>query len=75
MTAPTLQALPETRCPLCGGANQCAPAQAGRLDVECWCSKAVISPAALARVPADKINKACLCPRCAAAVDAGGVED
>lgn len=66
-----MQALPETQCPLCGGANQCAPAQTGRLDVECWCSKAAISPAALARVPTDKINKACLCPRCAAGVTAG----
>lgn len=65
-----MQALPETRCPLCGGANQCAPAQTGKLDVECWCSTAAISPQALARVPADKINKACLCPRCAAGVNA-----
>jgi hypothetical protein len=24
-------------CPLCGGANQCAPAKAGAIDVECWC--------------------------------------
>lgn len=66
MTSSPLQALPNTLCPLCGGANECVPASTGRLDVECWCSKTAISAAALARVPAELINKACLCPRCAA---------
>ena len=73
MTA--LQALPNTVCPLCGGANACAPAREGRLDVPCWCTTAAIDPAALARVLPDLIDKACLCPRCAAGVDrdhAGG---
>ena len=64
-----MQALPNATCPLCGGANQCAPAREGRLDVECWCTKATISPQALARVPPHRVDKACLCPRCAAAVD------
>jgi hypothetical protein len=63
-----MQTLPALVCPLCGGANQCAPARDGRLDVECWCSKTTISPQALARVPAHLIDKACLCPRCAAVV-------
>lgn len=66
MTLTPLQALPTTLCPLCGGANECVPASTGRLDVECWCSKTAISATALARVPAELINKACLCPRCAA---------
>lgn len=61
-----MNALPTTLCPLCGGANRCAPASAGGLDVACWCTQAVISPEALARVPANLVNKACLCPRCAA---------
>ncbi len=61
-----MQALPNHICPLCGGANQCAPAQAGSLDVTCWCTTAPVSKAALARVPAHLVNKACLCPRCAA---------
>lgn len=65
-----MPALPHTACPLCGGANQCTPAQAGRLDVECWCTRASISPQALASVPADLVNKACLCPRCAAGLNA-----
>lgn len=66
MTSTPLQALPNTLCPLCGGANECVPASTGRLDVECWCSKTTISAEALAHVPAEQINKACLCPRCAA---------
>ena len=61
-----MQALPRTLCPLCGGANHCAPASAGRLDVECWCTRTTVSREALARVPADLVDKACLCPRCAA---------
>lgn len=65
-----MQALPHSLCPLCGGNNQCAPAAAGHFDVACWCTTAAISPEALARVPAELVNKACLCPRCAAAVPA-----
>lgn len=72
MTSVPLQALPATLCPLCGGANQCAPAQAGTLNVDCWCSKTAISPDALARVPADLVNKACLCSRCAAGLEPQG---
>lgn len=58
-------ALPNRICPLCGGANLCAPATAGTLDVPCWCTKATIDREALARVPTDLVDKACLCPRCA----------
>ena len=65
---PAMQPLPNHICPLCGGANQCAPAKAGTLEVECWCTTASISPEALARVPAELVRKACLCPRCAAGV-------
>ena len=61
---------PNTACPICGGFNQCAPASAGTFDVACWCTKATISPEALARVPTDLIDKACLCPRCAAGLGA-----
>ena len=64
--ATAMQPLPNPICPLCGGANQCAPAKAGRFDVACWCTTAPVSQAALARVPAHLVNKACLCPRCAA---------
>ena len=58
--------LPETACPVCGAANQCAVAQAGTFDVECWCKNVTFSTAALERVPDEKRRKACLCPMCAA---------
>lgn len=62
---PSANPLPAFTCPLCGRANQCAVAAAGRFDVPCWCSGAVIHPAVLARVaPADQ-GRACLCPACA----------
>jgi hypothetical protein len=38
--------------------------------VECWCTTAPVSQAALARVPTHLVNKACLCPRCAAGLPA-----
>ena len=60
-----MQALPNTRCSLCGAANQCTPASSGRLDLPCWCTTARIDPAALAKVPPEQLNQACLCPRCA----------
>lgn len=53
-------------CPLCGGLNACAPAMAGTFAVSCWCQTARISRDVLARVPADQVDKSCLCPRCAA---------
>ncbi|MEN9314500.1 MAG: hypothetical protein RIS35_893 [Pseudomonadota bacterium] len=64
-----MKPLPETRCPVCGLANRCAPAREGRFDVPCWCTGARIGPEALAKVPADRIGLACLCPRCATGLD------
>jgi len=68
-----MDVLPNQTCPLCGRPNGCAPAQAGRLDVDCWCASAEISPEALARIPESLRGKACLCARCAAGAseDAG----
>ncbi len=66
MNKPTLPApLPEHRCPLCGGENDCAAARTGSLDAPCWCREVVIGPDTLARVPAAQRNRACLCKRCA----------
>ncbi|WP_460528093.1 cysteine-rich CWC family protein [Chitinimonas naiadis] len=62
-----IQPKPNTVCPLCGGANQCAPAQCGSFDTPCWCRTAHIDPAILARIPAAQRGEACICPRCAAA--------
>jgi hypothetical protein len=61
--------LPHPLCPLCGGANRCAPAATGDFDVECWCRQVTVSPQALQRLPADQVDRACLCPRCAAGVE------
>lgn len=63
---PLAQPLPALECPVCGLANQCAAAAAGRFDVDCWCTQVTISPVALARVPAQARDRACLCPGCAA---------
>lgn len=65
-----MQALPNRICPLCGGANQCAPAESGRLDLACWCTRVAIPAEVLQRIPADQLNRACLCPRCAGLRDA-----
>lgn len=61
-----MKPLANSLCPLCGGANECTPANAGQFDVECWCLRASIHPEALKRVPDEAVDKACLCPRCAA---------
>jgi hypothetical protein len=64
-----VKALANNVCPLCGGANLCAPANSGRLDVDCWCTKVKFSRETLAQVPDHLIDKACLCQRCAAAFE------
>ncbi|MFO6419785.1 cysteine-rich CWC family protein [Hylemonella sp. W303a] len=65
MTTP----LPNLTCPLCGGDNQCAPANTGSFQVDCWCRTAPVPSDALARVPAEQRGLACLCPRCAGACE------
>jgi hypothetical protein len=62
-----MQPLPNLACPLCGGPNDCRAAQTGSFDRRCWCADVVIDAAALARVPNDVRNLACLCRRCATA--------
>jgi hypothetical protein len=63
--------LPNSTCPLCGGANQCAPAGAGSFEVECWCRTAPVNAEALARIAPEQRGRACLCPRCAAGAGGG----
>jgi len=58
---------PEPLCPLCGAANQCAPARCGSFAVACWCREARFSAEMLARVPAARRGIACVCARCAQA--------
>jgi putative acetyltransferase len=59
--------LPNERCPLCGGANGCAPARSGDLATPCWCATAAITDALLARVPESERGRACVCAACAGA--------
>lgn len=62
MITPPLDA---SQCPLCGRSNQCA-VTAGSDPHGCWCMTAPVSPQALARIPSDLRDLACLCPGCAA---------
>ncbi|MEO8299958.1 MAG: cysteine-rich CWC family protein [Burkholderiales bacterium] len=63
LTGPAAQ-----RCPLCGGFNQCTPAQTGQFADDCWCRTTRIAPEVLARIPAGLRLQACLCPACATGV-------
>jgi hypothetical protein len=63
--AASRRALREPACPLCGGANHCAPAVSGNLETPCWCSHARFTPELLARVQASG-GRGCICARCAA---------
>jgi hypothetical protein len=56
----------DASCPLCAAANECAMA-ANRAVPTCWCIRTPIPPAVLARVPATKVNSACVCQHCATA--------
>jgi GNAT superfamily N-acetyltransferase len=53
-------------CPLCGGPNGCACAQAGRSDVPCWCNQATFSSSLLAQVPDALKGRSCICAACVA---------
>ncbi|WP_082517103.1 cysteine-rich CWC family protein [Acidovorax sp. Leaf78] len=64
---------PDTsQCPLCGQPNGCAIA-AGRAPESCWCMAQTIDRAALARLPADQRERACICPACGAPAAADSV--
>ena len=62
---PAGPALANLTCPLCGGPNECGPAKCGNFDNACWCTNVSFSRDALARVPDELRNKACLCRQCA----------
>lgn len=49
-------------CPLCGGPNACGLAEG---NVKCWCFSVSIAKEALAQVPEEARDKACLCRCCA----------
>jgi catechol 2,3-dioxygenase-like lactoylglutathione lyase family enzyme len=47
-----LRPLPNAICPLCGAPNECAPAQSGSFDEQCWCAGVAVSAASGPGVPA-----------------------
>lgn len=70
-----MQTTPTDICPLCGNGNQCTLASTTDSAAPCWCFEVTLSKEALARVPAEQIDKSCLCPRCAAGMEASNTED
>lgn len=59
-----MKPLPNSTCPVCGGPNACAPARTGDFAASCWCAAVTPDPAALAALPAELVDTACLCRRC-----------
>lgn len=55
-----------TRCPLCGQSNRCTQADPALQGQPCWCFSTAIDRTALERIPPALVDRACLCPRCAA---------
>lgn len=56
---------PESRCPLCGEPNGCAPAASGSFATPCWCVAVEVRGDVLAQLPAGERGRTCLCRRCA----------
>jgi cysteine-rich CWC protein len=55
-----------SKCPTCGEPNACGLSQG---KSECWCFGALVTSAALDRIPSQAKNLACLCARCAASAE------
>jgi prepilin-type N-terminal cleavage/methylation domain-containing protein/prepilin-type processing-associated H-X9-DG protein len=52
------------QCPLCGGANECQLCSPTAYKGSCWCARAEMPGALLARVPEHLRNRACICRKC-----------
>jgi hypothetical protein len=52
------------RCPLCGEPNDCQRCTTTAYKGPCWCDKVEVPDAALARVPDELRNRACICRSC-----------
>lgn len=59
-----------SRCPLCGQSNRCTLANPALTGQDCWCFSTPVDREALERIPPELIDRACLCPRCAAGLKA-----
>jgi hypothetical protein len=52
------------RCPLCGNPNNCQLCTLAAYKGPCWCARANIPEALIARVPSELRNKSCICRDC-----------
>jgi len=60
-------------CPLCGDPNRCAMASSTTSsESACWCTRATFSAELLASVAPFAQGKACICARCATALEPAG---
>ncbi len=53
-----------SRCPLCGGANECQLSSPVAYKGQCWCASVEMPAELLARVPENLRNRACICRPC-----------
>ncbi|WP_145137274.1 cysteine-rich CWC family protein [Pseudomonas duriflava] len=56
---------PPHLCPRCGQPNGCAQAGCAEPASDCWCFQVRIDPVAIAELPAETREQACLCVQCA----------
>jgi hypothetical protein len=52
-----------SKCPLCGGPNQCALA-ADPSATQCWCDTEKFPRELLAQIPAKAVGRTCICQKC-----------
>ncbi|HLP76645.1 MAG TPA: cysteine-rich CWC family protein [Candidatus Paceibacterota bacterium] len=53
-----------TRCPLCGGPNDCQLCRMDTYKGPCWCAKVEVPESLLALLPPDAKNRSCICRGC-----------
>jgi len=53
-----------SRCPLCGGPNDCRLCSSAAPAGDCWCATVEIPDALIARVPPALRRRACICRNC-----------
>jgi hypothetical protein len=51
-------------CPLCNQPNNCGLADPANTDGNCWCFRVVLPNRVVQGVPADAVNKRCICRAC-----------
>lgn len=56
------ESLDPSRCPLCGGPNDCGAVKG---QSTCWCHTAVIPKEVWQRIPVEMRGVACICRSCA----------